>query len=736
MQMKRSFLLLSGVVLFANVQAAPVKIDAEKVPVGVMYAPFCRTEYVNTNVWEQDIRTMSELGYNCLHGFSEWFRVEREPGVYDFSEVDLLVSLCHKYGITPIINVCTANGFGYYPPRWLQREYKGEGMVDCDGAGIPVRSQYVSPCLDDPEYLRYAERYLAALGRHFAGDSRVGGWVIWGEPALNRNGKPICYCKHTRARFRAWLKEKYKTIGELNRVWGWEGPSEWKSFDEVLPPVGPSGHEGSYESWEDFNDFMTSNFARHIRRANDIMKQNGSCQPTINELFCWVQTGGLCNDQWALAESSDIVGMSQYQRPGLAVELAATVADSIARRVGKSVFVVEAHGGPRVFAWGDVRTPGVDELRAEAVQTAGLGTKGVMYWCYRPRLSDREGGVFGLCRADGKPLPRAVETARLAKDFAALGRRLADADRRPEVAVLYQAGVHYARAEGCAAMRSEAIEGAARVCFDAHVTPRYVNEAMIAHGLPADVKVLLLPFAYAIDEPTAKGIREFVRKGGTVVADFSVAFKTRNGHVYFEGPGAGLREVFGVEREEPFVFDHKSLLPEDNVYGIGVSSLEAPSMMDVLTPTTAKTLASHRGKPLVAMNAFGEGRACYLAWTAFADYSRNGGGAALRKLLQPIFREAGVKPFVSLGKADELATPGVSTSVLYRPGARILTFVNGSYDPKKLEARIPAATRIEKLYGEGVAFTQERSGDDIIIRADLAAWQSLMVEVGGGCSAF
>lgn len=709
--------------------AAPRLIDSEKVTVGVMYAPFCRTEYVHTNVWERDIRTMSELGYNCLHGFSEWFRVEREPGVFDFSETDLLVSLCAKYGITPIINVCTANGFGFYMPRWMQREYRGDGMVDQDGNGIPVAMQNVTPCLDDPWYLAYAERYLKALARHYAGDTRVGGWVIWGEPALSKNGKAICYCRHTQARFRAWLKEKYRTIDAFNAAWGLEGPADWRSFDEVRPPVGARAKEGSYEAWEDFNTFMTANFARHIRRADAIMKENGSTQPTINELFCWVQTGGLCNDHWELARSADIVGMSQYQRCGTAVELATTVADSIARRVGRSVFVVEAHGGPKVFAWGEARVPGIDELRSEAVQTAGLGAKGTMYWCYRPRLTDFEGGTFGLCRADGKPLPRAVETAKLAREFSALGRRLADANRRPEIAVLYQTGVHYAKVENCAGPRYDAITGALRLCFDAHVTPQLVNEEMIAAGLPDGIKVLVLPFAYVLGEPTGAGIREFVRRGGTVIADFSLAYKRRNSRVYEELPGAGLREVFGVEKEEPFVFDHASLLPKGNPYAIRLSTYEQPSHADILTAKTARILEGETAMPLITVNGFGRGKAYYLAWEAFANYARNEGNVAFRRRMLGFLVDAGIRPFVSLGKTDDLPKPDICTSVLYRPdGARVLTFVNASYDPKTLDALVPGAAKAGRM--TGAEFSAVRDGSGLRIGAALGPWQSLMVETG------
>ena len=112
----------------------------DKLLVGTMYAPFCRTKYVDTSEWEQDIRRMAEMGYTCLHGFSEWWRVEKQKGVFDFSEQDYLIELCVKYGIVPIINVATQNGVGYYMPRWMQMDHAS--LIPANNYGIVTDTVY------------------------------------------------------------------------------------------------------------------------------------------------------------------------------------------------------------------------------------------------------------------------------------------------------------------------------------------------------------------------------------------------------------------------------------------------------------------------------------------------------------------------------------------------------------------------------------------------------------------
>ena len=307
-----------------------MKNISEKFLVGAMYAPFCRTRHAPIEEWERDIQWMADLGYTCLHGFAEWHDIEYEKGKFDFSKVDHLVECCTKAGIVPIINVATQNSVGFYSPRWLMEELRDcEGYVDADGKR-PHHSEYVVPCLDDPAYQKYAHRFLAEVAKHFAGDARVGGYVLWGEPTMNSyvSGGRICYCAHTLKKFRSFLAEKYQKIENLNECWGSEGPSCYESFDAVYPPTGHGRHRGGFCSWDDFCEFMEQNLAGHIIEADRIFKANGALQPTVTEML-----PGIANniDSWKLAKTSDIVGISLFGKPKRTTSLFMSVSSSLAK---------------------------------------------------------------------------------------------------------------------------------------------------------------------------------------------------------------------------------------------------------------------------------------------------------------------------------------------------------------------------------------------------------------------
>lgn len=694
-------------------------LGAGTVDVGVMYAPFCRTAIWSDADWERDVKAIADAGYTCAHGFCEWWRVEPEEGKFDFSGPDRFVGLCAKNGLRPILNVCTGNGVGYYMPGWMQREYRGLGVVGKDGPK-KVDSQFRRACMDDPWYQERAHRYLAKVAAHYAGDDRIAAWVIWGEP-----GRGQCWCEHTLGRFRAWLGKRYGTVEKLNAKWGAEGPSVFRSFDEVRPPVGNVAQQGGYDSWYDWCHFSQHDFADYITNVDRIFKANGATQPTIDEFFCSVWADNV----WAFARTADIVGVSKYDPIGPATEHAMTVAASVAENLGKEVRVVEDLGGPRSYNKWSQRTPTPREMRADALQCAGLGAKSVMYWTWRPRFTDNEAGNFGLCLADGTPMPRAFEGGRLARELKALGARLAAAERRSEVAVFYPSDCYNREGDSVHAEFFDARVGVLKALFDLHVTPRLLDETIVAKDVPAGIHVLVLPFAYAMDEATAAGVRRFVERGGLAFADHYLGFKRPDGHIHTRVPGGGLDEVFGLRYLEPFRLEGEVQLPKDNRYGLLVNT-----MLDLIRPSTAKLTeaaapAPYAPGPVVAHNRFGKGETVYLNWYAFGSYQRTGGNVALRELLAAEFAKRGVKPFVSLGGRDGRPDPGVSVSELVRAdGARILTFTNPALTPAAVQAVVPSATRAEKLVGDIDVKASSAAGD---VRLDfmLLPRDAVMIEV-------
>ena len=728
----RTLTLAMALAAGLSATAAETRIAPDRCLVGTMYAPYAHTLYQGRDEWPADLKRIKEMGFECVHGFAEWSQIEKTRGVYDFSELDRLVELCDQNGLLCLVNVASWATVSVALPAWAEKEYRGRGLVNSEDDGIRVRTLHSDPCMDDPWYRDLAERYLVALAEHYRGDRRIAGWIIWGEPMLEgANGKPVCFCEHTLRAYRAWLKARYGTVAALNAAWSTERRVDYGSFDEVRPAVGAIGGKGGYVPWSDWCRFMPEHFAGHIQWADRIMKAHGATQPSINEMFCYPSGGEVPHDVWALGKSADIVGLSCYLHPGIDVEVAQTIAESVAAKEGKSTFVVEQRGGSSGYLM-DHTSPDVNQMLSEVTQAFGLGSRGLMYWTWRPRLSDYGGSTLGLCRPDGSPLPRAFAAGDQAKEMTALGRRLSDARRRPEIAVFHATGARFASAENCAGFIRESEIGALRLCFDLHVTPQVVTDEMVAEGLPKHLKVLLMPFAYALDEATCAGIRRFVEAGGCVVADVNFAAKRTNGHLWRVCPGGGLDAVFGYVRDEFQYLDEPSQLPADNRYAVPFEQI-----VDLVTPTTAEKLYVDRGRPLILRNRFRKGSAYFLAYQAFAQYNREWGNVPFRELVRGALGELGVKPFALLPGRDDKPWPDVCVAELVRDdGSKILTFTNAGYvrgrklrTVKKVEAVVPGAKAIRKFHGPGVDDVKA-AGERVTFT--LQPWQSVMIEAEFG----
>lgn len=696
---------------------------------GAMYAPFCRTKHAPMEEWDNDMKTMSELGYTCLHGFAEWHDIEYKKGSFDFSKIDHFVKCAVKNGLVPIINIATQNSVGFYSPRWLMEELRGksEGFVDSLGQSL-ASGEYVVPCLDDTVYQSYAHRYLKEVARHFAGDERIGAYVLWGEPNLYspRPGNGIiCYCSHTKAKFRLWLKERYVTIDKLNESWGNEGPSDYNDFSEINPPTGYSRQLGGFNSWEDWREFMESNLAGHIKEADRIFKQNGALQPTITEMLPGINNG---IDPWKLSECSDIIGISLFGKPTKMASLYMTVSDSVAKALGKSTFVVEAGGGsikfdnPGDFAV-SAFTPSAEELKTTLLMRAGYGVKGLMYWCWRPRLSDTEGNDFGMCKPNGKPLRRTREVGTLAKRMHELSPIYNSACRKADVAVYMSQQInHLMEGEKMTDNYLNSLIGANHMMTDLHINSDFICEKEILKGSLSKYKVLILPCTYIISGQCAEKIAQFVHGGGHVIADYILAEKRPGGLCYTELPGAGLDEVFGIEREDVLYMAHPTMVKE-NTFGITLDTfIEEINLIDA----QSADVEYMSGYPLVTQNSYGKGTATYIATQYFASYASNP-NAQMRNRIADYISKDGVCAYASFEREDKKDNSALITTAMYDAGGKIKIITVTNSDYYTIEDTMTVESGDYALVEASDKITISQSDGKSVIKFTLGALESFVV---------
>jgi len=66
---------------------------------------YFRPPFPNKEFWERDIKQIHEMSFNCVKFWAVWNAIEKEKGIFDFTDLDSLIELAEKYKLKVIINL-------------------------------------------------------------------------------------------------------------------------------------------------------------------------------------------------------------------------------------------------------------------------------------------------------------------------------------------------------------------------------------------------------------------------------------------------------------------------------------------------------------------------------------------------------------------------------------------------------------------------------------------------------
>ncbi|MBE6374328.1 MAG: hypothetical protein E7055_19975 [Lentisphaerae bacterium] len=139
-----------------------------------------------------------------------------------------------------------------------------------------------------------------------------------------------------------------------------------------------------------------------------------------------------------------------------------------------------------------------------------------------------------------------------------------------------------------------------------------IDRRQLETGKLNDFRILILPFAESLSDREVLAIRDFVKNGGCVIADYHTGI--RNGHGSFRQQGA-LDDLFGIRSRRPFrVRYKKENVMIESPMGDWLAAFKLPVSFTQpgLSVTTGKILgASDSGTPVFIFNTWGMGAALY-----------------------------------------------------------------------------------------------------------------------------
>ena len=526
---------------------------SEIYPVGATYAPL--PNFVSSKHFFEDLKRMKDVGFTILLSWAFWSEIEKEHRKYNFTELDEVIESADKVKIKTVLTLDLLE-----PPAWFIREYVEEGVVNYRGESVQPKIV----CPDNPKFRELGTKFIEKVVNRYKSSPILHSWISCNEPIIHCS-ELTCYCRYTINRFREWLNQKRGTLQEVNREW----KSHFTAWDEIYPPKTSLREWGCYPAWIDWRNFSDDKLADLVRWISETIKQIDDKHPTqtnlLNQSVIYNPTI-MGSDVWKMSESVDILGCSIYilSNIGDFPHLHSHVVDMIrssAEARGKTCWITEMQGGPTIWGQNRAVTPSSAEIYTWIWQGVLHGAKGFIYWLWRPRVGGWEGGEFGLAGKDGTLRDRAIYAGKAAKIINKNAGLFLESQYNSEVAILHsQTCMHVAFGEieeeasyygtdpygGERRFYTQSILGAYKILWDENIPTDFISPNLIKQGRFKKYKVLIMPFTYLLSKEVANCIKQFVQKGGTIIADFACGMKNQRGEIHCKSPGYGLDEIFGA----------------------------------------------------------------------------------------------------------------------------------------------------------------------------------------------
>lgn len=578
----------------------------------------------------------------------------------------------------------TSLGAGYYQRVSGHGPLRGGQRLALTNVGVRNPFEELAKYPEDVErHQRMARRYYTGqLGRYAPRTLHL---------QDERHSPPIDGAKATFSptllkKFRAWLAGQYGTVEALNREW----LTAYTAFDQAEPTLDTAvvlAQPRSYARWLDFVRFVDTEIGmRHDLEMVDLLSKETGGRVGVGFEGIFGLYDGFLSPYGA-------INVPLFFDSGAKM-------NNMAYGIGTPMWELCASLNPEADSgtW----------LGYESERSTYFGEpwRGVlsgatfMGWFIDSLWFTAEGAVgerLSWVEQGTRPLRQGV------------GRLLIEADRKFDgVAILANM-----RSSQMAAMVGEQMDptGKARgghwmgrpmsesgnamltLCRDSGVSPAYITEGQVLAGRLKQFKTLCLVYDLSVDTRVAEAIRQWVREGGTLIADCGAGAANEHGRFLEQGQ---LDDVFGIRRNGAFTtvteagdFTVGLLKPVQELIDKGLAGgwYMVEYFETNLTPTTASAMGQYvfrQGAAQCFWNEFGKGRALYFGFLLNRYRTGDGDGTSVYPLFRAALVRAGVTAPIRL--VNEMGAT--------RKGYTITRFSDGAQTYVGLMKRDPDAPSV------------------------------------------
>ncbi|MCD4669311.1 MAG: beta-galactosidase [Actinomycetia bacterium] len=604
----------------------------------------------------EDLENVKKLGFNIIKIFAEWNWINYKEGLYDFEDLIEIIEKALDLEIYIDINTRIEQA-----PYWLAEKYPDSHYVNSNKLKIELQTRGNTPtggwpglCFDHPGAKLEAQNFLIQCAEVLGEYENVLIFDCWNEPHIEpsivsqssgiQEGL-FCYCENTIRAYREWLKDKYKSIENLNEKW----VKRFRDFNDINPPRLLI----DYVEMTEWRKFMTWSMADKMRWRYKSLKDNLADEKFV---MSHSSVGGISAgfsiygaDDYQLSESLDMFGLSLFPLWGKSNILDVCMHISLIRNMARKKTCIntelqggQAHSVPSGLSRG--KAPQRNDLRLWNFIDLAFGLKGIMYWQYRGEMISQEAPGFGLVKRDGSFTERSDEASKLCNfmnKYPLLFNKYIPG--KSDIAILTIPNSYYLNfaSESNEKFSIDSFKGIHRFLLKNNIYPEILVEEMLKEKI-SEYKVIFLTLPMVLNGEVSGLLKEFVEKGGILISDCAVGIFDEYGMAPVTVPSFGLDEIFGATQNELRYFDDfnreegigeipSGLLLESNekpeeksgVFFNGVNKLKSHKLkvtmyLEDYDLTTAEPILKYENKIVGASNKYKKGKT-YLIGTSFCQ---------------------------------------------------------------------------------------------------------------------
>lgn len=596
-----------------------------KITLGTCYYP----EHWDKSLWRDDLQRMLKSGIEVIRiAEFAWNKFEPEEGKYDFTFFDEFMDMAQEEGMKVIF--CTPSATA---PAWMTEKYP-EVLNAYRNGDLLRHGNRQHTNLTSKIYLQFCRKISEELAKHYNKYSCIIGWQLDNEVNCGIN---TYYSESDHEAFRAYMKEKYQTLDNLNDKMGtnfWN--QTYTDWNQVYlnrmteEPMNDNPHMQLEEK-----RFISEMVYQYFKNQADVIRP----YLTKNQ---FITTNGLFGhvDYHRLTEEViDFITYDSY--PNFAYECckekakAGEVLDRNTnynlmktRAISDSFGIMEQQSGPGGWTGRMAQpSPKPGQMRLWTMQSIANGADYVSYFRWRTCGYGTEIYWHGLNNYDNRPNRRLEELEKIYQDVQKLA---------PVCGKKYQAAVAIIKDYDNewdgeidiwhGPMTESSTDGWFKAMLKEHIPVDffYMRSSTKLEEL-MKYQWLMYPHATILTKDTTELLQQYVDQGGTLIMGCRTGYKDVYGRCPMM-PMPGYASTLCGCTVEDFTF----IGPQDEQeYFLWEGErASAPIFNDVLAPLEDGEILAvyeqnyYAGKPALIRRKSGNGAAYYFGGTFGEDTAR------------------------------------------------------------------------------------------------------------------